>query len=71
MKIIGGELVKNTYNNYGYVIYQFGYSPKNVFEKILFSGTLPDQKTHQFYPTPMEISKYVMDLADVGKNDKI
>lgn len=32
---------------------------------------MPDQKTHQFYPTPEIISEYVMRTADVKENDKV
>lgn len=46
--------------------YQFDYSPKDVLSEIVSSGCIPDQKAHQFYPTPASLAQRVIDLAEIG-----
>lgn len=44
----------------------FDYDPTEVVEEIIASGCLPDQKAHQFYPTPERLARIAVDLADIG-----
>ena len=68
MGILGG-VKSSEYKTY--INYKFDYNPQKVFEDVIFHGAMPDQKTHQFYPTPEIISEYVIRTADVKENDKV
>lgn len=68
MAILGG---KKSSEYKTYINYKFDYNPQKVFEDVIFHGTMPDQKTHQFYPTPEIISEYVIRTADIKEDDKI
>lgn len=46
--------------------FQFDYEPAEVIRSIIVSGCLPDQKSHQYYPTPPELAQYVVECADIG-----
>jgi hypothetical protein len=56
---IGGVL--NRLNNI-----EFSYDPIHVIRIILDSGCIPDQKSHQYYPTPESIAREVISMADIG-----
>lgn len=43
----------------------FDYNPLEVIKEIVASGCVPDQKAHQFYPTPEKLARIAVDLADV------
>lgn len=61
---IGGVLNKS-----GYV--EFDYDSQPVVSEILNSGCIPDQKSHQYYPTPESIAREAVTLADIGPDDTI
>lgn len=42
-------------------VYEFEFWPMTAFKVIAISGALPDQKTHQFYPTLGELQRAAMD----------
>lgn len=44
----------------------FDYDPTEVVQEIIASGCVPDQKAHQFYPTPERLARIAVDLADIG-----
>ncbi len=46
--------------------YAFDYDPTDVVKDIVASGCLPDQKAHQFYPTPERLARIAVDLAEIG-----
>lgn len=46
--------------------YQFDYDPTEVMQDIVTSGCIPDQKSHQFYPTPSSLAAKVVGLAEIG-----
>lgn len=46
--------------------WKFDYNPLSVVEEIVISGCLPDQKSHQYYPTPEALAKRVVELAEIG-----
>jgi hypothetical protein len=48
--------------------FEFDYSPAEVIEEILNSGCIPDQKAHQFYPTPARLAEKVIELAQIESN---
>lgn len=35
------------------------------------SGCLPDQKAHQFYPTPERLARSAVDLAEIGDGHRV
>jgi len=47
----------------------FDYDPAEVVQEIVASGCVPDQKAHQFYPTPERLARIAVDLADIGPDD--
>lgn len=59
---LGGVLTKDGY-------WQFDYPPGDVLTEIRCSGCLPDQKTHQFYPTPERLARIAVELAEIGPRD--
>lgn len=49
--------------------YAFEYSPREVITEIITSGCIPDQQSHQYYPTPELIAKAAIEMADIGEDD--
>jgi hypothetical protein len=49
--------------------HQFDYDPRKVIAEIVASGLIPDQRSHQFYPTPAELAQIAVDFADIGIGD--
>lgn len=47
--------------------YAFEYEPREVRDEIVASGCVPDQKAHQFYPTPKALAERVVELAEIGE----
>lgn len=45
--------------------WQFDYHPGEVLDQIVCSGCIPDQKSHQFYPTPESVALAAIELADI------
>ena len=46
-------------------IWDFGYPAKGVIHEILRSGQLPERKSHQFYQTPENLARHIVDLAEI------
>lgn len=63
---IGGVKVKN---DRGSDYFEFDYSPREVIAEIICSGCLPDQRAHQFYPTPANVAEAAIELAQIGPGD--
>lgn len=62
LELLGG--VKQSTNAYSW--YQFDYDPDPVIKEIVCTGVIPDQKSHQFYPTPEHIARDAVELAGIG-----
>ncbi|WP_372966604.1 DUF4942 domain-containing protein [Marinobacter sp.] len=62
LELLGG--VKQNTNAYSW--YQFDYDPDQVIKEIVCTGVIPDQKSHQFYPTPEHIARDAVELAEIG-----
>ena len=45
--------------------WQFDYHPGEVLDQIVCSGCIPDQKSHQFYPTPESVALAAIELAGI------
>lgn len=43
----------------------FDYEPGEVLAEIVVSGCIPDQRSHQYYPTPPGLAQRLVDLADI------
>jgi hypothetical protein len=61
---IGGVPYKNGWG------YDFDYDPKPVLDDIVCSGCIPDQKTHQYYPTRELVATDAVERAQVGPSDE-
>lgn len=61
---IGGQLG-------GKRIAWFDYNVSEVLNDIMFSGVLPDAKSHQFYPTPAALAEHAAGLLEVDLTDNI
>lgn len=61
LESIGGVKV-----SYGW---QFDYHPKSVIDQIVALGAIPDEKAHQFYPTPQVVAEACIELAQIGESD--
>jgi hypothetical protein len=64
---IGG--VEHSDNGWGE--HRFDYDVAPVLSEIVASGCVPDQKAHQFYPTPLVIAERLVELADLGPDDLV
>jgi len=49
--------------------FEFDYDPTTAIQDIQLSGALPDQKTHQFYPTTSELAAQLLDEADIREGE--
>ncbi len=63
---IGGVKVPN---DRGGVRFEFEYEPRPVVNEIIASGCLPDQKAHQYYPTPATVAAAAIEAAQIGPED--
>ncbi len=43
----------------------FDYEPREIRDEIVTSGCIPDQKSHQFYPTPERLARMAVEMADI------
>lgn len=58
---IGGTPVAGSYG-----WWEFDYDPLDVIQEIVVTGCVPDQRAHQFYPTPGALAQRVVELAAIG-----
>lgn len=65
LQAIGGVKVMKKLDGY----WQFDYKPTEVLDEIICSGRIPDHKSHQFYPTPENVARAAVDMADIGDDD--
>lgn len=63
---IGGV---KTPNDRGGFYFEFDYNPREVVAEIICTGCLPDQKAHQFYPTPVNVAEAAIEMAQIGPDD--
>lgn len=64
---IGGVMVPN---DRGGVRFEFEYEPREVLNEIIASGCLPDQKAHQYYPTPANVAAAAIEAAQIGADHR-
>lgn len=51
--------------------WQFDYNPTEVLDQVVCSGRIPDQKSHQFYPTPPAVAEFAVGVAQIEDNHSI
>jgi hypothetical protein len=61
MERLGGVLSENN-------TWQFGYLIAPVLTELSRTGRLPEQKSHQFYPTPTELAQIAVYMAEIDSN---
>ncbi len=66
LEALGGAPVEGKPNRWA-----FDYSPLEVIKEIEASGCIPDQKAHQFYPTPATLARVLVDMADIGPEHSV
>lgn len=49
----------------GYEWFEFDYDFRDVLDGIITSGCIPDQKSHQFYPTPEKLARLAVEMAEI------
>lgn len=49
----------------------FDYEPGTVITEIVVSGCIPDQRSHQFYPTPAGLAQRAVDLAEIDPHHTV
>lgn len=60
---LGGVKISN---DRGGCYYSFDYHPSEAIKEVVASGCLPDQKTHQYYPTPASVAEVAVKMAQIG-----
>lgn len=48
--------------------WQFDYSPLPLITTVAVSGVIPDERSHQFYPTPPEVAARAVSMANIQPN---
>lgn len=51
--------------------WQFDYDAAPVLREIVTSGCIPDQRAHQFYPTPERLAVLAIEAAEIGDADTV
>lgn len=49
----------------------FDYEPGAVLAEIVVSGCIPDQRSHQFYPTPRRLAERLVELAGIESHHTV
>lgn len=60
LQALGGVAKDKTANTFS-----FSYDPGDVLDQVVTSGCLPDQRSHQFYPTPETLAERVVHQAQI------
>lgn len=55
--------------NIGKNYYRFDYDPEPIINYIRRTGTIPEYKSHQYYPTPEHIARDAVEMADINDGD--
>lgn len=66
MAYLGGVKTPNGRNGH---YYAFDYDARSVLNDVVASGCLPDQKAHQYYPTPENVAAAAIEAAQIGPAD--
>lgn len=55
----------------GQTVYSFIYRPYEVLREVIANGVIPDQWSHQFYPTPRDIAEDVAAAAGIEPGHRV
>ena len=55
----------------GFSFWEFDYQVEPVIREILRTGTVPDYRSHNFFPTGERMARLVVELADIQDEDEI
>lgn len=55
----------------GALCFSFDYDAEPIIRDVAVSGVIPDQKAHQYYPTPTGLAQRVVDLAEIGDDHTV
>lgn len=50
--------------------FSFPYDPAEVLAEVVTSGCLPDQRSHQFYPTPETLAERLVEMAQIEEGHR-
>lgn len=50
--------------------WQFDYDPREVLAEVITSGCIPDEVSHQYYPTPDWLAALAVEAAEIGPDDE-
>ena len=65
----GGLIARNGVT--GTDAYRFDFDATEVLRELVVSGCVPDQRAHQYYPTPRWLAERVVALAEIGPDDTV
>lgn len=69
LQTLGGvKVMAGPHNNIA--IWEFDYEPGSALDEIIASGCIPDQKSHQYYPTPESLADWAVSEAEIQPEDK-
>ncbi|QQP86901.1 class I SAM-dependent methyltransferase [Entomomonas asaccharolytica] len=71
LKQIGGvKTTEETVRGSHWVTYSFDYPVDSIIDEIVQTGEIPHYKSYQFYPTPENIAKEAIEIAEIGETDQ-
>ncbi|CAB5555399.1 Uncharacterised protein [Stutzerimonas stutzeri] len=70
MQALGGVLT-NCSEHPRMTYWQFDFDALDLVHEVAVLGYIPDQKSHQFYPTPQPVAQQLVDWLDIGLLDTI
>lgn len=62
LEALGAVTIKNGW------AYQFDYDYRPILDEVICTGCIPDQKSHQFYPTTEKVGKVAVEMAEIGQD---
>jgi len=70
LSALGGVMMNcSTHKHLTY--WKFDYNPEPVIAEVIARGYLPDQKSHQYYPTPEPLAQRLVEWAAITASDTI
>ncbi|MDT0618509.1 DUF4942 domain-containing protein [Salinisphaera sp. P385] len=63
---VAGQVLKAIGGVFNRPSYHFDYDPTDVIGYIVATGMMPDQRSHQFYPTPTELAELAVEAAAIA-----
>lgn len=70
MQALGGVLTNCTVNQRAQY-WQFDFDALDLVHEVAALGYIPDQKSHQFYPTPEPVAQRLVDWLEIGLLDTV